>query len=179
MSDVWLAWEAWFLEIQEAHISYPPLVFFRSPIPEQHWVTASGTVLDAAALFVAVCDTGPQPEAQVAIRAGWLALRRIASFFGIEFDPDPKPDDVISIRREEFDLVYEELAAAGVPLIADRDQAWRDWAGWRVNYDSVLLQLAELTMAPYAPWSADRSSPGHTATRIRRWGVGRPTRISA
>ena len=46
---------------------------------------------------------------------------------------------------------------SGVPLIADRDQAWRDFAGWRVNYDTVLLALAAMTMAPYAPWSSDRS----------------------
>jgi hypothetical protein len=39
----------------------------------------------------------------------------------------------------------------------DRDQAWYDFSGWRVNYDSVLLALATLTMAPYAPWISDRS----------------------
>jgi hypothetical protein len=50
-----------------------------------------------------------------------------------------------------------EAAEAGVPLKADLEQAWRDFAGWRVNYDRVLLALASLTMAPYAPWSSDRS----------------------
>jgi hypothetical protein len=170
MHDVWLDWEAWFIEIQEAHSSYPALVFLRSPIPEQHWVTAAGTVLDAAGLMVAACDVERQPEAQVAIRAGWLALRRIADFFGIEYDPDPAQGDPISIRREEFDEVVDRLVEAGVPMLPDRDQAWIDWAGWRVNYDTVLLQLAELTMAPYAPWTADRSSPGHRQPRLRRWG---------
>ena len=37
-----------------------------------------------------------------------------------------------------------------------RDQAWRDYAGWRVNYDQVLLALAELTMASEAPWVSER-----------------------
>ena len=32
-----------------------------------------------------------------------------------------------------------ELQAAGLPLKADLDQAWRDFAGWRVNYDTVLI----------------------------------------
>ena len=49
------------------------------------------------------------------------------------------------------------MAAAGVPLVADRDQAWRDFAGWRVNYDKPLVALAGLVMAPYAVWSSDRS----------------------
>jgi len=44
-----------------------------------------------------------------------------------------------------------------VPVRPDRERAWRDFAGWRVNYDSVLLGLAGVTMAPYAPWSSDRS----------------------
>lgn len=39
-----------------------------------------------------------------------------------------------------------------MPIRSDLDQAWKDWAGWRVNYDTVLLALAELTIAPYAPW---------------------------
>jgi hypothetical protein len=51
----------------------------------------------------------------------------------------------------------EELAGAGLPVREDRDQAWRDFAGWRVNYDSVLVDLAARMMAPYAPWSSDRS----------------------
>ena len=41
-----------------------------------------------------------------------------------------------------------------MPLKADLEQAWRDFAGWRVNYDRVLLALAALTMAPDAPWSS-------------------------
>ncbi len=179
MAQSWLAWEAWFLELQEAHTSYPSLVFFRSPIPEQHWVTAAGTVLDSAALLVAACDAGRQPEAQVAIRAGWLALRRIADFFGIEYDPDPSPSDPISIDRAEFDAVLDQLADGGIPLIADRDQAWVDWSGWRVNYDTVLLQLAELTMAPYAPWTSDRSALNHQQPRLRRWGQRMAARFNA
>ena len=68
----------------------------------------------------------------------------------------------ISISREEFDDAYRRLGGAGVPIRPDRERAWRDFAGWRVNYDSVLLALAGLTMAPYAPWSSDRS------LRVRR-----------
>ena len=38
-----------------------------------------------------------------------------------------------------------------MPVVEDRDQAWRDFNGWRVNYDSVLRKLEKLTMAP-TPW---------------------------
>ncbi len=58
--------------------------------------------------------------------------------------------------------------SAGVRLKPDRDQAWHDFRGWRVNYDKVLLSLASLTMAPYAPWSSDRSLVPVRQPLIRR-----------
>jgi hypothetical protein len=175
LDDMWGDWEVWFAQIEESHTSYPALTFFRSPQADRHWVTAAGTVLDAASLTLSSLDVVSQPQAALAIRSGYLALRRIAEFFGIEFDSDPEPTDPISIRRGEFDDACDRLAAAGLPLLTDRDQAWRDFAGWRVNYDTVLLALAETTMAPYAPWTSDRSTADHRPPRVRRWGRRRPS----
>ena len=106
----------------------------------------------------------------VCVRSGYVALRRVADFFGIEFDPDPAPTDPVSISRPEFDEAYAHLREIGVPLKHDVDQAWRDYAGWRVNHDTVLLQLAEITMAPYAPWTSDRSAVSYQRPRVRRLG---------
>ena len=58
------------------------------------------------------------------------------------------------------------VCAAGVPVHADRAQAWRDFVGWRVNYDQVLHALAALVDAPYTPWVSDRS-PARPARRYR------------
>jgi hypothetical protein len=157
LGDLWEPWEEWFLDVEESHTSLGPLTFFRSPQPDRSWVTAAGAVMDAAAFYSSTLDLPRDSQAELCIRAGYIALRRIAAFFRFQFDPDPRPDDPISVTREEWDAVVDSLAAEGVPLKADRDQAWRDWSGWRVNYDTVLLQLAALTMAPYAPWSSDRS----------------------
>jgi hypothetical protein len=157
LSSVWERWERWFVDLEESHTSFPALVFFRSPQPQQSWVTAAGAVLDAAALHSSTL-VEHDPDAMLCIRSGYIALRRIAGFFGIPYDPDPQPDGPISVTREEYDEAYDRLAAAGLELKGDRDQAWRDFVGWRVNYDQVLLALAGLVMAPYAPWSSDRSS---------------------
>ncbi len=157
MDDFWEEWENWFAQLEESHTSLAILVFYRSPVPEYSWVTASGAVLDAAALSAAVLDTPRNPKEELCIRAGYLALRRIASFFSIEYNEFPTNQDPISIRREEFDQACETLAAGGVPIQQDRDQAWLDFKGWRVNYDTVLLALCNITMAPYAPWSSDRA----------------------
>src|SRR5581483_8524682 len=130
------------------------VVFFRSPQPDRSWITAAGAVLDAAALARSTLDIERDPQADLCIRAGYLCLRRICDFFRIEYNQNPNADDPISISRSEFDQVYEELAFVGVPVKPDRDQAWRDYSGWRINYDTPLLALAALTMAPYAPWSS-------------------------
>jgi ABC-type multidrug transport system fused ATPase/permease subunit len=159
LEEVWRAWQEWFADIEESHTSLVAVVFFRSPDPDRSWVTAAGCILDSAALMTSLVDAPRSPDAQLCIRAGFVSLRRITDFFGYPHDPDPKPDDPISITREEFDSVSQQLAAAGVPLRPDRDQAWRDFRGWRVNYDTVLRFLAGVTTAPPHQWSGDRAIP--------------------
>ncbi len=157
LTDVWASWEMWFVDIEETHTSFAALPFFRSPQGHRSWVTAAGAVLDAASLYASTLDLPRDPQAELCIRAGYLALRHIADSFSLPYDPDPRPDDPISVTRPEYDEVCERFAAAGVPLKPNRDETWRHFAGWRVNYDTVLLGLATLTMAPEAPWSSDRS----------------------
>jgi hypothetical protein len=164
LTPLWESWEVWFSELDESHTSIGALNFFRSPQPDRSWITAAGAILDAASLMTSAVDVPRTPEAQLCIRAGYVALRHICDFFRIPYNPTPRYSDLetgdrISISRQEFEDACDELAAAGVPVKADRDQAWRDFAGWRVNYDTVLLALAELLMAPYAPWSSDRGLP--------------------
>lgn len=157
LSDEWRAWERWFADIEESHTSIFAVIFFRSQQSDRSWITAAGAILDTAAFARSTLDIPPDPQADLCIRAGYIALRRICDFFRIPYNSNPKPDDPISIARMEFDRVCDDLLRQGVPLKADRDQAWRDFAGWRVNYDVPLLALCALTMAPYAPWSSDRS----------------------
>ena len=156
LADVWRNWEIWFAELEETHTSLAPLVFFRSPKPDRSWVTAAGVILDSAALARSTLDIQHHPQIDLCLRSGYIALRSIADFFRIPYDPNPQKGDPISVAQQEFDIAYEEMAARGLPVKPDRQQCWEDFAGWRVNYDRVLLALAELTMAPYAPWISDR-----------------------
>jgi hypothetical protein len=168
LDDLWDDWETWFADVEETHTSNPSLVFFRSISHRRSWVAAAGVILDTASLRASTLDMPENAQAQLCIRAGYLALRRIADYFGIQNDHDPKPDDPISIDRSEFEALYDELGSYGVPLRPDRDACWRDYHGWRVNYDTVLLALAGLTMAPYAPWVSDRSLPYRRPPLSRR-----------
>ena len=157
LSEMWVSWEIWFAELEESHTSLPALAFFRSPKPSQSWITAAGTVLDAAALAASTLDIPRDVQAELCIRAGYLALRRICDFFALPYNPQPAPGDSISVTRAEFDAACEQLASVGVPLKPDREQAWRDFSGWRVNYDTPLLLLASTITAPPALWSSDRA----------------------
>jgi hypothetical protein len=156
ISEVWTTWQAWFETVEESHTALVPLVLYRSPQPKRSWVTAAGAVLDTASLVASTLDRPRDPRAELCIRAGYLCLRRIADPFGIPFNDDPAPTDPISVSRQEYDSVCDDLAALGLPLKADREQAWRDFVGWRVNYDAVLVGLAVLTVAPPGVWSSDR-----------------------
>jgi hypothetical protein len=172
--DLFPQWELWFADIEESHTSNPSLVFFRSPIAQRNWILAAGCILDTAAVVASTLDRGPSPESALMLRTGFFALRRLADYFGIEYDPDPRPDDPISVSRREFDLLLVELRAADIPVKADLDQAWRDFVGWRVNYDRVLIVLASLVGAPPARWITDPTMARFRPRVMRR--VGPPRR---
>jgi len=158
LSDYWKTWEAWFADVEESHTTLPALIFFRSPRPENSWVTAAGAVLDAASITLSAVEIPYDASAALCIRAGYLALRRVANYFDIPNPQNPHyPENPICVDREEFDDILNQLAAAGLPIKTDREQAWRDFAGWRVNYDRALILTCGLVMAPYASWSSDRA----------------------
>ncbi len=173
LSFEWLAWEPWFMELEETHTTYAALPWFRSADAHRSWVTASGAVMDAAALWISATNvpTGADHAAAgLMIRSGYVALRRVADSFNIAFDPDPQAGDPIALERSEFNNAVDLLAEAGINVREDRDQAWRDFAGWRVNYEAPLLGLAQMLRVPYAPWTSDRSpvqsgARGHGSTR--------------
>jgi hypothetical protein len=154
--DIFTRWEPWFAEVEESHLSFPGLALFRSPHIERSWITAAGTVLDLAALRIAVIDLPGTARASLCLRQGFFALRRIANYFKIANPQNPQPGDPISITREEFDVVLVELREVGLPVKADDDQAWLDFSGWRVNYDAALVGLCKMVHAPPAKWSSDR-----------------------
>ncbi len=161
MEDTWTEWEHWFIHIEETHQSYPALAYFRSVRSDRSWVTAAGCILDTAAIMLSTVAVPHSPAAPFMIRAGYVALRNVAEFFAINYEPDPLPTAPITVHSHEFFETYESLRKAGVPVVEDREQAWRDYAGWRVNYDDCLVGLASITSAPPGKWSSDRPSPYH------------------
>lgn len=164
LTELWINWELWFTDIEESHTTFGPLALFRSPQSNRSWITAAGVILDAAALMESTIDVAPDPRAALCIRAGYVALRQIADFFGIPHRTEITADDTISITRQEFDQACQELREQSIPLKADLDLAWQNYHGWRVNYDDVLVALANLTMAPSVMWVSDEPRRGPVKT---------------
>lgn len=167
LTELWTNWELWFTDIEESHTTFGPLALFRSPQANRSWITSAGVILDSAALMLSTVETPANPRAALCIRSGYVALRQIASFFGITHQANPRPDTPISITRQEFDQACQDLTAQGIPLKPNLDQAWQDFRGWRINYDDVLIALANLTMAPPVLWVSD--PPRRHAVKINRY----------
>ena len=157
LTERWATWEEWFVEIGETHTTFPALALFRSSRGSRSWVGAAEAALDTAALLAALDFRSTGRQESTMIRSGYLALRDIADFFGVVHDPDPSPSDPISVDRDDFEYVLDVLSDSEVigPDV-DRDQAWLDFAGWRVNYDTVLTEMAQHVAAPPSHWELRR-----------------------
>ncbi|MEA2453109.1 MAG: hypothetical protein QOG04_1819 [Actinomycetota bacterium] len=180
-------WERWAADVSESHTNYPVLIFFRSPHPLRSWVLGLLAVMDSAALYLSLSPTAAPTEARLCLRMGFLCLRDIANFLQIEFDPDPMPEDPISLTFEEFAAGIEGAVKVGFELERTLEEAWPHFRGWRVNYEAVAYSIANVVSAPPGPWSGPRDnlpgmeiipqrpanrSPDNSATDQRPKGTG-------
>lgn len=157
LPQLYADWEAWAAEVAESHTNYPMLVGFRSPHHLRSWVLGLLAVLDAAALHLALADEEAPSEARLCLRMGFTCLRDVADVLGLPYDPDPDPGDALQLSRAAFDQGVARLVGVGFPMVRTPDEAWVHFRGWRVNYETLAYGIAELVVAPPAPWSGTRS----------------------
>jgi len=154
IGELYLSWEAWSAEMVEAHLTFPWLMLFRSSEPLRSWITSLLAVLDCAAMHLALCpQTAPNSQARLCLRMGFTALRRLADALNIKYSDDPLPTDRIALTLGEFRRAVDHLADNGFPLERSAEDAWADFNGWRVNYESIAYRIAAMLHAPPAWWS--------------------------
>jgi hypothetical protein len=150
-------WEIWAADLAESHTTYPVLLLFRSPEPWFSWLVGLLAVLDGAAMHLALSPSTASSQARLCLRMGLTALNRIARTLGWKVDTDPNPEGPIALTYEEFAHAVDLLRDTGFVMERTAEEAWPDFRGWRVNYESVAYRLCDRATAPPAPWSGPRS----------------------
>ncbi len=167
-------WEVWSADVAESHTTYPILLLFRSPEPWLSWLVGLLAVLDAGAMHLALAPDSAPSQARLCLRMGFTLLHRIATSLGWPVDPDPDPDGPIQLTFEEFAQAVTMLENSGFPTERSAEEAWADFKGWRINYESVAYRLCDRLTAPPAPWSGLRRNLATGVVEPRRPPQRRP-----
>jgi len=164
MYDRWMQWAA---DVSESHSAYMVLMYFRSPTSRRSWVISLLSILDAAAMHLALCPVSVPGPARNLMRVGYLAFRQLAAAIGHPVPDDPSPDDDIQLTREEFISAARRAQEGGMEFEREPEKAWVHFKGWRVNYEAAAYALAaNLDVVP-ALWSGPRLRPGPPAPPVR------------
>jgi hypothetical protein len=127
-------------------------------------VLALLSVLDAAAMQLALNPNSAPSQARLSLRMGYTGLRRISDALGWSYDADPMPDGPLRLTADDFAEAVALLHDVGFATERTAEQAWPHFRGWRVNYEDLAYRWAERVLAPPAPWSGTR-------TRLREQNV--------
>jgi hypothetical protein len=160
MPDLYAQWERWAADVAESHTTYLQLVRFRSPQALSSWVTSLLSVLDSAALFLALSPKiAPAVPARLCLRSGFLCFSRIARAMGFDIPDEADPNAGISLTYDEFLEAVARLREVNFPIERDPAEAWPEFVGWRVNYERAAYAVAEAVFAVPALWSGPRRRP--------------------
>jgi hypothetical protein len=109
-------------------------------------------MMDSAALYHAVSPSQTPNEARLCLSMGIRCLRSMALALHIDYDGDPLPSAGTRLTKEEFERGFRRLRGVDWPTERDLDESWRNFQGWRVNYEPILDAVTALIMPPPAPW---------------------------
>jgi hypothetical protein len=149
-------WERWAAEVLDTHVAYPLLAFFRSSHDNLSWISALGTVLDAASLVLTTILDVPRGQAELAKSVGSHLVEDLSNLGFRAGEPT-------GIDRAAFDAVCARLEGAGYRL-APQDQAWEAFSATRATYAPGLEAMAAYWAVPATSWFGGREplrSPTH------------------
>jgi hypothetical protein len=168
LPEFYQQWERWAADVTESHVTYSPLVWFRSPSYEASWVTGLLAVLDSAALYLSLCPAAaPAVPARLCLRSGLVCFTEVAQSIGLDVPDEPAPEAGISLTYDEFLAAVARLREVDFPLEREPEEAWPHFVGWRVNYEQAAYALAEATDAVPALWSGPRRQPSPPMAPLR------------
>jgi len=147
LAAFFLEWEAWAAEVLDSHVAYPLLGFFRSSHDNLSWISALGTVLDAASLVLTTIRDVPRGEAKLFKRVG---THLVEDIYNVGF----RLGEPTSLDRSDYEAACARLAEAGYTLAPLAD-AWPAFEAARATYAVRLESMARYWATPATSWLGD------------------------
>src|SRR4051794_28769123 len=164
LPDLYAEWERWAADVPETPRTYLPLISFRPHRALSPWVPALLGVLASAALSLALSPAAaPTIPARLCLRSGFICFTRIAQALGVPVSDEADRGAATTLAYAEFLDGVARLRSVGFPIEREPQEAWPDFAGWRVNYERAAYAVAWAVSAPPALWSGPRR--GRAAAR--------------
>ena len=138
-------WAGWLADVHLSHVSFPGLVYHRSP-SKITWPHAAMTVMDAAALVEAVAPHWAPLHARVLVDVGSSCLQNLAHQIGIVLPPV-----TVSLQgREErgFGDTMQLAVDSGLPAERSLEQSWLAFQKIRVRYAPYAVQIDSRLQGP-------------------------------
>jgi len=147
LDQVFRDWERSAGDVLESHISYPPLVFFRSQHVNQSWIGALTAILDATSLVIAGVDGLSAEQAKLTFAMARHTVVDLAQVVRARYD-STTPDRLDAV---EFARMRQQLSEHGVQLRSGADfeeklQTLRDL------YEPYSYAIAENLLIELPPW---------------------------
>ena len=147
LPDFFLTWQTWAVEVLDSHVAFPLLGYFRSSHDNLSWISALGTVLDAASLVLTTIVGVPRGEAKLFKRVG---THLVEDIYNLGF----RGGEAAGVDRASFDSVCDRLEEAGYTL-EPRDAAWSAFESARATYAQRLEEMATYWATPATQWLGD------------------------
>jgi hypothetical protein len=147
LPGLFVDWQRWGVEVLDSHVAYPLLGFFRSSHDNLSWISALGTVLDAASLVLTTIRGVPRGDAKLFKRVGTHLVEDI-------YNLGLRAGSPTSLERSDFDAACARLAEAGYKL-ETADSAWPAFEAARATYAPRLEAMARYWATPAASWLGD------------------------
>lgn len=139
VDDYWGSWESFLRDIGDVHAESPILVFTPSIRLGQSWVVSVFAVMDAVNMAATTLKGQGRATAIVCLKEGLTALRIVAESMQVYHNSDPKS----LVNREAYDALCGRLEVKGYEIEENREMSWLEFKNNRVQYEQVLVFLAE------------------------------------
>ncbi len=156
MGELWRTWEAWAANVSETHTTYRVLIFTRSSRPSRNWLVALLSVMDSAALTLALKPQHHHPSCRGLLNQGIDCINELSRTIGLKLPEVRSGSSPIGLHKEDFLSACKMMTDRGYRAERPPEQSWESFRNWRRLYEAQVYALALRIDAVPALWSGPR-----------------------